>query len=50
LTDEAYVKPWGNVRSRYVAENSRPAGALLIISGLARKGLIVEIEAIAAVG
>jgi enamine deaminase RidA (YjgF/YER057c/UK114 family) len=47
LTDESYIPAWRRVRSRFIAEDVRPAGALLIISGLARPELIVEVEGIA---
>ena len=48
LTGEEYMPAWRNVRSTYIGEDVRPAGALLIIDALARPGLFVEIEAIAA--
>jgi 2-iminobutanoate/2-iminopropanoate deaminase len=47
LTDESYIPTSRRVRSRFIADDARPAGALLIISGLARPELIVEVEGIA---
>ncbi len=47
LTDEAYIPAWRTVRSRYIGDDIRPAGALLIISGLALPDLIVEVECVA---
>ena len=47
LTDAAYIPAWRNVRSKHVTDDIRPAGTLLIIAGLARAGMIVEIEAVA---
>lgn len=47
LTDAAYIPAWRNVRPKYITDDIRPASALLIISGLALPGLIVEVEGIA---
>ena len=47
LTDAAYIPAWRNVRSKHVTDDIRPAGTLLIIAGLARAGMVVEIEAVA---
>ena len=48
LTSTEHIGAWRNVRSTYIGDDIRPAGALLIIDALALPGLIVEIEAIAA--
>jgi enamine deaminase RidA (YjgF/YER057c/UK114 family) len=47
LTRAEDVPVYGNVRSRHLGE-ARPASTLLVISALARPGMLVEVEAIAA--
>jgi 2-iminobutanoate/2-iminopropanoate deaminase len=47
LTRAEDVATYGKVRARQLGE-ARPASTLLVISALARPGLLVEVEAIAA--
>jgi enamine deaminase RidA (YjgF/YER057c/UK114 family) len=47
LTRAQDVPAYGKVRARHLGE-ARPASTLLVISALARQGLLVEVEAIAA--
>jgi 2-iminobutanoate/2-iminopropanoate deaminase len=47
LTRAEDVVTYGKVRARHLGE-ARPASTLLVISALARPGLLVEVEAIAA--
>ncbi len=47
LTRAEDVATYGKVRARELGE-ARPASTLLVISALARPGLLVEVEAIAA--
>jgi 2-iminobutanoate/2-iminopropanoate deaminase len=47
LTRAEDIAAYGRVRSRHLGE-ARPASTLLIIGALARPGLLVEVEAIAA--
>jgi enamine deaminase RidA (YjgF/YER057c/UK114 family) len=47
LTRAEDVAAYGKVRSRHLGE-ARPASTLLVISALARPGMLVEVEAIAA--
>lgn len=47
LTRAEDVAAYGKVRARELGE-ARPASTLLVISALARPGLLVEVEAIAA--
>ena len=47
LTRAEDVPAYGKVRSRHLGE-ARPASTLLVISALARPGMLVEVEAIAA--
>ena len=47
LTRAEDVVAYGKVRARHLGE-ARPASTLLVISALARPGLLVEVEAIAA--
>jgi 2-iminobutanoate/2-iminopropanoate deaminase len=49
LTRQEDVAVYGKVRSRHLGE-ARPASTLLVISALARPGMLVEVEAIAAKG
>jgi len=49
LTRAEDVPIYGRVRSRHLGE-ARPASTLLVISALARPGMLVEVEAIAAKG
>ena len=47
LTRPEDIGPYGKVRTRHLGD-ARPASTLLVISALARPGLLVEVEAIAA--
>ena len=47
LTDPADLPAYGEVRSRWLGD-ARPASTLLIVSGLARPDLKVEVEVVAA--
>ena len=47
VTDRAHLKPYMEVRDRYVA-TPPPASTLMIVSGFARPEFKVEVEAIAA--
>jgi enamine deaminase RidA (YjgF/YER057c/UK114 family) len=47
LTRAEDIAAYGRVRSRHLGE-PRPASTLLVINALARPGLLVEVEAIAA--
>lgn len=47
LTRAEDIAAYGRVRSRHLGE-ARPASTLLVIGALARPGLLVEVEAIAA--
>lgn len=47
LTRAEDVATYGKVRARQLGE-ARPASTLLVISALARPGLLVEVEAVAA--
>jgi enamine deaminase RidA (YjgF/YER057c/UK114 family) len=49
LTDRAWREGYNKVRMRYLGD-VRPTATFLIVSGLARPELIVEIEAVAAKG
>lgn len=49
LTRQEDVAAYGKVRSRHLGD-ARPASTLLVISALARPGMLVEVEAIAAKG
>ncbi len=49
LTSQEHVAAYGKVRTRHLGE-ARPASTLLVISALARPGMLVEVEAIAAKG
>ena len=47
LVDRAYLPTFREVRDGYLAENDRPASTTIAISGLAREGALIEIEAVA---
>lgn len=47
LTRKEDVAAYGKIRARHLGD-ARPASTLLVISALARPGLLVEVEAIAA--
>src|SRR5262245_22378396 len=47
LVDRAHLPTFREVRDGYLAENDRPASTTIAISGLAREGALVEIEAVA---
>ena len=49
LTRQEDVAAYGKVRARHLGE-ARPASTLLVISALARPGMLVEVEAIASKG
>lgn len=48
LTDAANIPAYNEVRSKYLGEE-RPASTLLIVAGLARPDLLVEVEMVAAI-
>ena len=48
LTDAANLPAYNEVRSKYLGEE-RPASTLLIVAGLARPDLLVEVEMVAAI-
>ena len=48
LTDAANLPTYNDVRSKYLGEE-RPASTLLIVAGLARPDLLVEVEMVAAI-
>ena len=47
ITDRANLAAYGEIRAKYLGKQ-RPASTLLIVAGLARPDLLVEIEMIAA--
>ena len=47
LVDRAHLPTFREVRDGYLAENDRPASTTIVISGLAREGALIEIEAVA---
>lgn len=47
LVDVKYLPIFRQVRDSYLADENRPASTTLAISGLAREGALLEIEAIA---
>jgi len=49
VTDRAYLKPYMEVRDRYVS-SPPPASTLMIVAGFARPEFKVEVEVIAAAG
>ena len=48
LTDAADIPTYNEVRAKYLGEE-RPASTLLIVAGLARPDLLVEVEMVAAI-
>ncbi|MCY4547793.1 MAG: Rid family hydrolase [Defluviicoccus sp.] len=48
LTDAADLPAYNEVRAKYLGEE-RPASTLLIVAGLARPDLLVEVEMVAAI-
>jgi 2-iminobutanoate/2-iminopropanoate deaminase len=48
LTDSRYIVPYRTVRDRFFAAEPYPASTLVIVSGLADPGMLVEIEVVAA--
>jgi enamine deaminase RidA (YjgF/YER057c/UK114 family) len=48
LTDSRFIVPYRAVRDRFFAEPPYPASTLVIVSGLADPGMLVEIEVVAA--
>lgn len=48
ITDAANLPAYNEVRARYLGEE-RPASTLLIVAGLARPDLLVEVEMVAAI-
>ena len=48
LTDASQIPAYNEVRSKYLGEE-RPASTLLIVAGLARPDLLVEVEMVAAI-
>jgi enamine deaminase RidA (YjgF/YER057c/UK114 family) len=47
LTDLKYLPTFRQVRDSYLADTNRPASTTIAISGLAREGALLEIEAVA---
>ena len=47
LVERASLPTFREVRDGYLAENDRPASTTIAISGLAREGALIEIEAVA---
>jgi enamine deaminase RidA (YjgF/YER057c/UK114 family) len=47
LVDRADLPTFREVRDGYLAENDRPASTTIAISGLAREGALIEVEAVA---
>jgi enamine deaminase RidA (YjgF/YER057c/UK114 family) len=47
LVDVKYLPVFRQVRDSYLAERNRPASTTIAISGLAREGALLEIEAVA---
>jgi 2-iminobutanoate/2-iminopropanoate deaminase len=47
LVDRAHLPTFREVRDSYLAKNDRPASTTIAISGLAREGALIEIEAVA---
>jgi 2-iminobutanoate/2-iminopropanoate deaminase len=47
LTDLKYLPTFRQVRDSYLADQNRPASTTIAISGLAREGALLEIEAVA---
>jgi enamine deaminase RidA (YjgF/YER057c/UK114 family) len=47
LVDVKYLPVFREVRDGYLAERNRPASTTIAISGLAREGALIEIEAVA---
>jgi enamine deaminase RidA (YjgF/YER057c/UK114 family) len=47
LTDLKYLPVFRQVRDSYLADQNRPASTTIAISGLAREGALLEIEAVA---
>ena len=48
LVDRAHLPIFREVRDSYLPANNRPASTTIAISGLAREGALIEIEAVAA--
>ncbi len=48
LVDRAHLPIFREVRDSYLPANNRPASTTIAISGLARDGALIEIEAVAA--
>ena len=47
LVDTTYLPVFREVRDSYLADQNRPASTTIAISGLAREGALLEIEAVA---
>src|SRR6266481_1710489 len=47
LVDRAHLPTFREVRDSYLAADNRPASTTIAISGLAREGALIEIEAVA---
>jgi Endoribonuclease L-PSP len=47
LVDMKYLPIFRQVRDSYLADENRPASTTIAISGLAREGALLEVEAIA---
>jgi enamine deaminase RidA (YjgF/YER057c/UK114 family) len=48
LVDRAHLPVFREVRDSYLSPDNRPASTTIAISGLAREGALIEIEAVAA--
>jgi len=48
LVDRAHLPTFREVRDSYLPADNRPASTTIAISGLAREGALIEIEAVAA--
>jgi enamine deaminase RidA (YjgF/YER057c/UK114 family) len=48
LVDRAHLPTFREVRDSYLAADNRPASTTIAVSGLARDGALIEIEAVAA--
>jgi enamine deaminase RidA (YjgF/YER057c/UK114 family) len=50
VTDEKHVAALREIRAKYLDRNRPPANTLVVVSGLARPDLLIEIEAVAMLG
>ena len=47
ITDIKHLPAWRDTRTRYFAKSQPPANSLVVVSGLARAELLIEIEGVA---